>query len=87
MIDNMLQDIFQGVEKSISSELLKISEKFFTMIRKKALALVLQTIVFTTAAICLLLGFILFAANFLAIEYVLLLFGSALLLGFFLGTK
>ena len=83
----MFKHLLQGLEKGITDELVHITNKFFSLVRKRFFSILLQAIVFTAAAIFLILGFILFAANFLAIEYVLLLFGFALFIAFMLGSR
>ena len=82
-----MQNILQGLQSGISSELERMTNQFFDTVKKRMFSVILQVVVFTASAIFLLLGFILLADNFLAIEYVLLLFGFALLGGFLIGTK
>jgi len=82
-----MQNILQGLQSGISAELENMTNRFFDTVKKRMFSVILQIVVFSASAIFLLLGFILLAANFMALEYVLLLFGFALLLGFLIGTK
>lgn len=83
----MIEGLLEGMQQSVTHEVKKTVEQVFATLRKRVFSLVLQVIVFSASAIFLLLGFIFLADNFLPIEYVLLLFGTALLFGFLLGTK
>jgi len=82
-----MQNILKGLQSGISAELESMTHRFFDTVKRRMFSVILQVIVFSAAAIFLLLGFILLAANYMALEYVLLLFGFALLLGFLIGTK
>jgi len=83
----MLQEVLQGLEKSLSTELTKLTNNFYHAAKKRIFQLSLQVIVFSAASIFLITGFVLFASRYSPLEYVLMLFGAGLFLALLAMTK
>jgi len=82
----MLDNLLQGLQKDLVKQVNTATTKIANNLKKKTFSFILQLILFTAAAISLILGFLLFAANYVPIEYVLMLFGGGMLIALLSGA-
>lgn len=82
----MLENVLQGLQKDVIRQLTQASDRIFHQLKRKTFGFVLQVVLFSAAAISLVAGFLILASRYLPVEYVLLLFGGALMIALLSGA-